>query len=221
MAIDWSLALDDAFASDHARADIPKNRCSRCSECSDDVEARETNGLLAENTEHLTENDGVPRCSSGSNDTHSQGYPVLERTDVHESPNYPDEWWDGYHRMSAVPSVPGVEPAIWHALGLGFATLLQDGWAEQAHVLGWSALDVFGCWPAAPVRRIDQRGLIWFLHPGIELVAMSDATATLNTGTGASRRFFRRTGGYEPATVPVWELVNSPVVAGSLKCRPG
>ena len=37
-------------------------------------------------------------------------------------------------------------------------------WGDQAAELGWSADDLFGLHPTAPLARYDVMGLIWLLH---------------------------------------------------------
>jgi hypothetical protein len=65
-------------------------------------------------------------------------------------------------------------------------------WGEQAEVLGWTAKDLFGLHqpPANPhpnysrLSRYDEIGLIWLLR-GREVVALTEATAAIQSSTGA------------------------------------
>ena len=65
-------------------------------------------------------------------------------------------------------------------------------WGEQADALGWTARDLFGLHkpPANPhpnysrLSRYDEIGLIWLLR-GREVVALTDATAAIQSSTGA------------------------------------
>jgi hypothetical protein len=65
-------------------------------------------------------------------------------------------------------------------------------WGEQADALGWTARDLFGLHipPATPypsysrLSRYDETGLIWLLQ-GREVVALTEATAAIQSSTGA------------------------------------
>jgi hypothetical protein len=64
-------------------------------------------------------------------------------------------------------------------------------WGEQAEALGWAARDLFGLHrpPASPhpsysrLSRYDETGLIWLLQ-GREVIALTDATAAIQSPTG-------------------------------------
>jgi hypothetical protein len=65
-------------------------------------------------------------------------------------------------------------------------------WADRAEALGWTDSDLFGLMPvpghAKPsfsrLSRYDETGLIWLLR-GREVVALTDATAAIQSSTGA------------------------------------
>ncbi len=65
-------------------------------------------------------------------------------------------------------------------------------WGEQAEALGWTAKDLFGLHkpPEKPhpsysrLSRYDETGLIWLLR-GREIVALTEATAAIQSSTGA------------------------------------
>jgi hypothetical protein len=72
--------------------------------------------------------------------------------------------------------------------GRGF--LVQ--WGDKAEALGWTARDLFGL-QAPPAKRhpsysrlsrYDEAGLIWLLQ-GREVVALAEATAAIQSSTGA------------------------------------
>jgi hypothetical protein len=207
MSIDWSASLDLAFENARARAITPESRCPGCPGCPTDVKARETQGLVDTGMGHPGGSAGVPGVPPASLVHLRHLSPV--KTAVSERLEAPPDWCAGYRCMVADHSVPGVEPTKWRDLTLGIAMLLQNGWAARAHALGWSCLDLFGCWPTAPIKRIDQQGLVWFLHPDVELLAITDAAATQRTKTGATKRFFRKGHGYEAPAIPIWELVSA------------
>jgi hypothetical protein len=64
-------------------------------------------------------------------------------------------------------------------------------WAEQAEALGWTADDLFGLHPAAPLTRYDRMGLVWLLR-GKKVVALTAAAATIRTATGCTLSFYRK-----------------------------
>jgi hypothetical protein len=65
-------------------------------------------------------------------------------------------------------------------------------WADRAEALGWTPRDLFGLMPvprhAKPsfnrLARYDEIGLIWLLA-GREVVALTEATAAIQSSTGA------------------------------------
>jgi hypothetical protein len=62
-------------------------------------------------------------------------------------------------------------------------------WGAQAHQLGWTAVDLFGCHPVKPWWRLDVAGLVLLLA-GKSVVALTEDEAAI----AASRRpmIFRR-----------------------------
>jgi hypothetical protein len=82
---------------------------------------------------------------------------------------------------------------------------LDDGWANCAERLGWTALDLFGCDNTKPLVRISRAGLLWLLN-GRKLCALTADAATIVTASGgylSFRRCLREPGGvlaWEPTT---------------------
>jgi hypothetical protein len=64
-------------------------------------------------------------------------------------------------------------------------------WGRQADALGWSATEVLGLDPIAPLARYDNMGLVWLLH-GCPVVALTQHTATIRMATGNHLTFYRR-----------------------------
>jgi hypothetical protein len=71
-------------------------------------------------------------------------------------------------------------------------------WGDQAEALGWTARDLFGL-PGPPEKphpsysrlsRYDETGLVWLLQ-GREVVALNDATAAIQSSTGAITTYRR------------------------------
>ena len=63
-------------------------------------------------------------------------------------------------------------------------------WGAQAEALGWTAEELFGLDPFAPLARYDAMGLIWFLR-GEPVVALTERTAAIGAGT-RFLTFYRR-----------------------------
>jgi hypothetical protein len=71
-------------------------------------------------------------------------------------------------------------------------------WAEQAHVLGWTARDLWGLHapPQHPspsysrLSRYDATGLLWLLE-GREVVALTDTTAAVRWPSGNITMYYR------------------------------
>jgi hypothetical protein len=85
-------------------------------------------------------------------------------------------------------------------------------WGKQAEALGWDAKDLFGLAsaPAKPhpsyrrLSRYDETGLIWLLC-GREVVALTEATAAIESPTGAPTIYRRHN---KPALGPVGDSLN-------------
>jgi hypothetical protein len=85
-------------------------------------------------------------------------------------------------------------------------------WGEQAEALGWTSRDLFGLHtpPATPhpsysrLSRYDETGLIWLLC-GREVVALTEATAAIQSSTGAITIYRRHN---KPALGPVGDSLD-------------
>jgi hypothetical protein len=80
---------------------------------------------------------------------------------------------------------------------------LDSPFCAVAVTLGWEAYDLFGADRDRPYARIDRVGLLRLLN-GDKLVALTDATATIETRTG--RRQTYRPKPNDPGRVLAWEL---------------
>jgi hypothetical protein len=60
-------------------------------------------------------------------------------------------------------------------------------WGRQAEALDWTASDLFGLDPVAPMARYDGMGLIWFLK-GERVVALTTTEARFSGGLAFRRR---------------------------------
>jgi hypothetical protein len=64
-------------------------------------------------------------------------------------------------------------------------------WGERAAALGWTAHDLFGLDPVAPMARYDVMGLLWTTQ-GCPVVALTERSATIKMPTGNHLVFYRR-----------------------------
>ena len=115
-----------------------------------------------------------------------------------------------YFRIAQPAEIEGDVLAEWHAILAGLKRrgpadwlshpqwrgLLSDAenfltrWGSAAHLLGWTALDLFGVHPIAPAARFDVMGLIPILN-GAEVLALTSQTATMRRVSGAVLTFHR------------------------------
>jgi hypothetical protein len=104
-----------------------------------------------------------------------------------------------------------IPPDRWQAA-------VEDGrrflarWGEQAEALGWTARDLFALHkpPEKPhpsysrLSRYDETGLMWLLQ-GREVVALTEATAAIQTPTGATTIYRRHN---KPALGPLGDSLD-------------
>jgi hypothetical protein len=76
------------------------------------------------------------------------------------------------------------------------ASRFLRNWGEEARALGWTADDLFGLHPIAPLARYDAMGLVWLLC-GQPVAAITEAEALLQNGLR-----FRRAGKLTPHSNP-------------------
>ena len=104
-----------------------------------------------------------------------------------------------------------VPVARWQA-GVEDGRAFLTRWGEQAEALGWTPRDLFGLdTPLAKphpsysrLSRYDATGLIWLLC-GREVVALTDATAAIQSSTGAITIYRRHN---KPALGPVGDSLD-------------
>ena len=111
-----------------------------------------------------------------------QGCPVLE--------NHPSPYARVFAALEACcPDL--IEPSDWQRCVEDARRFLTQ-WAEQAEALGWTSRDLFSLHtvPEKPrpsyrrMSRYDETGLVWLLQ-GRTVVAMTEATAAIQSSTGA------------------------------------
>jgi hypothetical protein len=82
-------------------------------------------------------------------------------------------------------------------------SLHEDGWLPQLGLLGWTALEVFGCHPCAPLVRHDAAGLLVALE-GRRVLAVTAEAVALGSPSGAALQ--HRNWPMTPQAVPIWQL---------------
>jgi hypothetical protein len=71
--------------------------------------------------------------------------------------------------------------------------------------MGWTAPDLFGAHPEAPLARYDYAGLLLLL-PGSEVTAVTTDQVKLRTRTGAVQTYYRPAISSGSCRVLLWEL---------------
>lgn len=142
------------------------------------------------------------RDSAGRNAVLSR---PLSRLNINpgENKSRTEAWAEALARLDPNAPPADVPPRCWRRFLDDAGRFLDDGWGERAKVLGWEALDLFGCDRARPYARVDRAGLLWLLDGG-RVVLLTDGEALVETPTGARQRYRRvhnRTG-----LTLVWEL---------------
>ena len=123
----------------------------------------------------------------------------------------PRTWVEGFAALQCAqaPDWAALRPGMWVDL-INAVGLFLDRWGRQAAALGWDSIDLFGALPAAPLARMDQQGLVFFLRDGGEVVGMTAHTATIRRPSAAVQTFRHRSAATrESRTAPLWELVAS------------
>ena len=112
-------------------------------------------------------------------------------------------WAAGIEQLRVMPC-PGWLPASqWERL-VFVALELSRTWGAQAHALGWTEIDLFGCHTQPWKGRIDRNGLALSLahwRGPIRVAAITDKAIALHVDHGQQLRFyhFDRAG-----SVPLW-----------------
>lgn len=117
----------------------------------------------------------------------------------------PADWREGLDVLARMQAPERFGEPQWKRL-VADALSLGDRWGERAHVLGWTTLDLFGCSPGF-ARRLDRDGLAMLLRDR-PIVALDEATATIENAGRARTRFYRLPcpGARRPAgAVAIWQ----------------
>jgi hypothetical protein len=92
---------------------------------------------------------------------------------------------DAFVRLSL--HLPSGIPARRWRLFLSDATRFLNRWGPAAEGLGWTADDLFGLHPTAPMARYDCMGMLWMLR-GHRVTALTDKLARISDGLTFYRR---------------------------------
>jgi hypothetical protein len=117
---------------------------------------------------------------------------------VEEGAKVPRKWVEGFAELEARPIPRGVDRATWLAM-MDAAGRFLDQWGSAAAALGWTAGELFGPDPTAPLNRRDRRGAAFFLA-NAEVIAITAEAITLRVG--GSVQSLRRRDGF---ALPAWE----------------
>jgi len=113
----------------------------------------------------------------------------------------PREWAEGFARLDCSKPPPGYPLPRWHQI-INDGGLFLDQWAHQAAGLGWTALDVFGVNPAAPLVRYDGMGLVPLIQ-GCRVISIAADRAQIKCSSGNTQTYSRRP---QLDAVALWQL---------------
>ncbi len=115
----------------------------------------------------------------------------------------PEAWVQGVADLMVMPPHPAWTEDGWKTLQ-GDALRFIQGWAGQAHRLGWGSLDLFGTHRTAPTVRFDCMGLVPLLN-GHPVFAITEDSAAIKAASSGTLTFRRRA--VPPAEqCLIWEL---------------
>lgn len=117
----------------------------------------------------------------------------------------PSTWAMGVASLTDHPAPLGMDSQAWGRL-VDAATAVLGVWGAQLAGLGWSAVEVFGLDPRAPLHRFDTAGLVLLL-PTRAIVAVTPDLARLRSRSGALQTFHLKS--VAAGGVPLWTLADA------------
>lgn len=118
-------------------------------------------------------------------------------------------WDDDLLPWAAGRRPPFATPEVWDAL-TSAALDISRTWGPQAVEMGWTSLDLFGCWRRPWFRRLDCNGLVkcvvGLLTP-VRVTGIDPKGAELSDHTGPIMRYYRMD---MPFSVNLWEGYSMP-----------
>ena len=103
--------------------------------------------------------------------------------------DFPADWHAVLNELQGSTPVDGFGDTRWQFL-VNDTEVFLARWGEAAHLLGWTALDLFGVHPAAPGLRFDVMGLLPLLQ-GDSVVALTNDEAKIRRPSKAVLTFRR------------------------------
>lgn len=97
----------------------------------------------------------------------------------------PEEWRAGLNRLVPVPAPKGLYSSEWTE-AIKRAVSFCDNWGDQALSCGWTARELFGMHPSAPLARLDGLGVA-FMGTDAKVVGVEPGIVRLCHPTGSIR----------------------------------
>lgn len=128
----------------------------------------------------------------------------LERAAMieHEA-GIPREWAEAFARVCHMEKPEALSKEGWQRVMDNTGRLL-DGHINDLIGYGWDRVDVFGCHPKAPERRLDSKGLLLSLQSTEALAVIDERAIALRKPSGSVLYYTKRPDSRE--TVMIWEL---------------
>ena len=101
----------------------------------------------------------------------------FEPADKRDLDGFPDEWRAIAGELGGSTPIDGFGDARWQLL-VDDTEIFLPRWGRAAHLLGWTAIDLFGVHPAAPAVRFDVMGLLPLLG-GASVIALTTDEARM------------------------------------------
>ena len=117
---------------------------------------------------------------------------------VQEGAGVPADWADEFARLDALAVPRGVSAAAWRGM-VDSAGRFLDQWGSNAAALGWTAGELIGFDPDAPMNRRDRRGAALYLVGAVVLAVTAEAITI--RARGAVKQVYR----HPTSGVPAWQ----------------
>lgn len=114
----------------------------------------------------------------------------------------PKEWADGLDLLDRLPVLDWMTKYQWGRL-VADAQSFGRLWAPQAHALGWTAQELFGC-PHNVARSIYLPSGVVYLLEGRNVLEIHDDRAVIENRSGPPN-VYRRGVGDRTSCVAIWE----------------
>jgi hypothetical protein len=140
------------------------------------------------------------------------------KTAYAEASAIPAEWRAGIEQLVSMLCPRTVlRHDAWAEMVRATMWLDANGFLRQAHALGWTARDLWGCDPRGPDTRYDLMGLAWCLSGGTVVALRYDGARILNRRHDHTSWYARDNadptspiGRERRRAVPAWQLSEAP-----------